>query len=140
MKRYNIDGKKVFQWYSYDCWGNERDGFEVNDIHSLGIFIIEAGDCDDEKAWKRAIRKAIFNPGSRKRFDIEWLDETMVEITFNDGFMVGRFELVTEEYNDPIRDMNSRWGIIYPSSATVLEIKNGIVREKTGQHFYSSNK
>lgn len=112
---------KVFQFRSYDVWGNEDDGYDINDIISCGIFILE-NDAKEgtEKAWKKAIRESVFNHGARVRFNVEWLDETMIEITMKkDGFPVGRFELIDNEDFRP----DERWfGAVHYTLPTVYKV------------------
>lgn len=36
-----------FEIFGYDVWGNEEDGFEVNDVHSTGRYVKLHEDMDD---------------------------------------------------------------------------------------------
>lgn len=95
---------RIWQFRTYDVYGNENDGYDVNDVISCGIYILENEKKEGTvKAWKKAIRYSVFNE-KRVYFDIEWLDSDMIEITMRkDGYPVGRFEIIDDF------DADSRW-------------------------------
>jgi len=131
MKLKNTD--RVYQWLSYDTWGNARDGYEVNDIRSCGTFIVISAAAPD-KAVNRAIMRAIFERGpGRPRVSIDWLDETMIELEYKrNGYPIGRFQLHVDI--DASR-LNSRWGFPYSGPAAVYYVSpRGRVIDATGRY------
>ena len=117
--------KKDYQWLVYDVWGNAEDGYEVNDVHAWGTFIEEYGE-HGNNVWMRAVRRALLNPGNRQRLQLEWLDDTMLEVSHK-GLPIGRFNMI-----DPAdyEDGYGRWlgyGMM-SDDASVYSIKNNKVR------------
>lgn len=47
---------RKFQLWTYDVWGNSREGFDVNDRYKQGIVSI-------------ACRRAVFNAGTAQEFE-----------------------------------------------------------------------
>lgn len=75
---------KRYHVISLDVWGNEDDGFEVNDRHRIGW--VEVDDTSDE-AMLDALRDAHFlnaqcRLGDKGRFRVrfDWSDETWCQI------------------------------------------------------------
>lgn len=60
---------------SLDVWGNEEDGFEVNQSYSTGVTVL--ADMSDDYYY-RQIREH-FNP--RGAFKIEWQDESNADVS-----------------------------------------------------------
>jgi hypothetical protein len=48
----------IYEIIRYDVWGNEKDGFEVNDAHHTGVFVSLTKDASDEQ-----IIRALKNEG-----------------------------------------------------------------------------
>jgi hypothetical protein len=119
---------KAFQYLSYDTWGNARDGWEVNDVSRMGIFIVADEDQSDTflRLFDRAAKKLVMRP--RYQAKIEWLDESMAELTRPNGFPIGRFETI------PMEDVRGRWGFPLSKSAEVLHITyTGRIQNETGK-------
>jgi len=128
MSNPKLLNRKCFQFLSYDVWGNAKDGWEVNDVTSMGLFIVV--DNIDElgsDTFRRAAQKLVMRPRFQVR--LEWLDDTMVEITRPNDYPLGRFEAVELER------VQGKWGI--PGSyrdAQVLRItKTGRTINETGK-------
>lgn len=108
---------KYFQFLSYDVWGNAKDGWEVNDLSSMGLFIlVEGWDTLDEAVFSKVAKKLVMRP--RFQCDVEWLDDTMAEMTRPSGLPIGRFQEVEES------QVGGRWGYPFPSGAQVMRISS----------------
>lgn len=80
MEVVDIDAKDGDEWqvWSYDTWGNENDGWEVNDRRRAFTFVCYS---DDEYEIEKCFEKAMVENGYRvKNFDYEWNDEDSFEV------------------------------------------------------------
>lgn len=50
------------QWniITYDVWGNDEDGYEVNDSHQSGIIHLEGDDCYDAAIILQKLQEASY--------------------------------------------------------------------------------
>jgi len=82
---------ETWTWYTYDVWGNEEDGFEVNETFRRGSIQLPANA--DEDAILPALRKAGYlSSGATKRtVEVDWGDEGWIELTIaKNGKPLGR--------------------------------------------------
>ena len=62
---------------SLDIWGNETDGWEVNDCHKLGHFEMDAVDFDNDDALIHALitNDYLAEHVTPDSVNIDWMDE-----------------------------------------------------------------
>ena len=78
---------RVRAW-TYDVWGNARDGYEVNDRYDAGTFVV------DHRTWHsaRAIMKAarqMLGIKPRYRLSLDGDDKTIYINSATDGYPFG---------------------------------------------------
>ena len=61
--------KPAWRWISYDVWGNQEDGWEVNAAYTTSVVYRLSEDASDE-----AILKTIWQDDADK-VELEWLSE-----------------------------------------------------------------
>jgi len=86
---------KVKAW-TYDVWGNKRDGFDVNDRFSAGEYSIDYRTWESEKALKRFAKSVL---GIRSgvwlsSIDIDGDDRTAYFTYAPDGYPLGEIEVI----------------------------------------------
>ena len=128
MKKQEFPDRRCFQFLSYEVWGNAKDGWEVNDLISMGWFIV----VDDfkgpiETLFKKAAKKLVMRP--RFRVNLDWLDDTMVEMTRPSGHPLGRFQEVKFE------DVGGKWGLpgAYRDAQVIRITRLGRMLNETGK-------
>lgn len=52
-RRYSLGKMVKFTAWTYDVWGNKRDGFEVNDRSKVGTFSCDLGTWKNERTLKQ---------------------------------------------------------------------------------------
>ena len=74
----------------FDVWGNETDGFEVNDLARIEHDIYIAPDASEQEIKKLARR--LFGTKPRIHLNVNWYGDGFIEIEHVSGFPIGRFE------------------------------------------------
>ena len=77
----------------YDVWGNEQDGFDVNDVSMFGRFEVEKewGDNSELLEWLKAV-DFIQDHASLEDIKIEWNDGAIELTEDRSGMPLGRVE------------------------------------------------
>jgi hypothetical protein len=91
----------IYQFYSYDTWGNEKEGYEVNDIQETGIFWVS-----EEFPKFVDIIKTLKRCGYLKKryiYKSEYPYDDMEVITYKD-MPLGKVEKTQNE-----EEINHRW-------------------------------
>ena len=79
----------------YDVWGNEVDGWDVNDISREDYYIDLVFDNTDEEIIEKLVEVGYLNKESVDNIAVDWLDDTMIELTLKENWMpLGRLEKV----------------------------------------------
>lgn len=74
-----------FEVITLDVWGNEEEGFEVNDAHSTGEFI-EIGDNDmSADVVEKLLRADWLSEKGASIATVEWHDDGFIEIARSDN-------------------------------------------------------
>lgn len=101
-----------YELIEYDTWGNEEEGFEVNNVFRTGI-IYEISDtetdeeiikrmCTEEKQFPSGISIGQYNtetwlkPEVEDRVHIVNESDFAIEFELENGYMLGRLELVED--------------------------------------------
>jgi hypothetical protein len=72
-----------FEIITLDVWGNEHEGFEINDMHRTGDFVDITGDTTDKDILAQLIALDYVAPQCAKYAKIEWLGDDFVEVNDN---------------------------------------------------------
>lgn len=75
----------TYKLYSYDVWGNEEDGFEVNDIYPTGMEIELEDEEDNDEEMLRALIEVDFLKYTCRSGDIIFENDDEECITFSDA-------------------------------------------------------
>ena len=79
----------------FDVWGNETDGWEVNNLTEVESNIIIAEDATDEGIIDFLISINYLKPESKENVYLESYDNEMIEIVrTKDDYPLGRFEMM----------------------------------------------
>jgi len=82
-----------FEILSLDVWGNEEDGFEINQVFATGNFI----DIDDNDTNLEILIKLvdadILYEASIKELEVDWQDENYISVSCRKS---GRAELALQ--------------------------------------------
>ena len=101
-----------YELIEYDTWGNEEEGFEVNDVYRTGI-VYDISDtetdeeiikrmCTEEKQFPSGISIGQYNTAtwlkSEAEDQVHIVDESdfAIEFELENGYMLGRLELVED--------------------------------------------
>lgn len=68
---------KMYEILAIDVWGNERDGFEINNMINTGV-VFEVDDKDDDKKLLKRLRKALGHRADAKGYHDPFQDEYML--------------------------------------------------------------
>lgn len=69
----------------WDVWGNEDDGYEVNDVARLGnVFLADNSDADD--VIDVLIKISFLSIWEKNKYHVEWRDEDFIEISHGDDY------------------------------------------------------
>jgi hypothetical protein len=80
MKKSNLSAKVSI--ITYDVWGNNKDGYEVNDKFRYGTFKTDISLLDTEKGVLNFLNEVFFNKKvSEKQIDIELVDENITYVS-----------------------------------------------------------
>lgn len=92
------EGSDYYEWVSYDVWGNEEDGWEVNDASRFSDKrIIIHDDLTDLEVLKVLCAEGILNRRYIDDVDVEFLDDYYIELTEKEtGKPIGRLEKVQD--------------------------------------------
>jgi len=65
-------GHYIYEVFTYDLWGNPKDGFQVNDVYSTGIRdLVICEDAKDKDVIRYLKKAGVLNPKDHfKSFDI----------------------------------------------------------------------
>jgi hypothetical protein len=66
-----------------DVWGNEDDGFEVNDSHDIGFIEIE-NNCSDEQIIKSLVDKGFLNAAALELAEVDFVGNEAIFINEKD--------------------------------------------------------
>ena len=80
--------------WSYDVWGNAREGFEVNDRFEIDKVYIDDSIIENKKKLATLIRKVFGLKKIQLSFDGD--DRTIYIEASRDGYPIGEMELVQE--------------------------------------------
>ena len=79
----------------FDVWGNEEDGWEVNDLTTVEEDIVIAEDSTDEEIIDFLIQIEYLKPEARENVHLESYDNEMIEIIqTKDDYPIGRLEMI----------------------------------------------
>lgn len=79
----------------FDVWGNEEDGWEVNDLTTVEDDIVIAEDSTDEEIIDFLIQIEYLKPEARENVHLESYDNEMIEIVqTKDDYPIGRLEMI----------------------------------------------
>lgn len=101
-----------YELIEYDTWGNEEDGFEVNNVYRTGI-VYDISDtetdeeiikrmCTEEKQFPSGISIGQYNtatwlkPETEDQVHIVDESDFAIEFELENGYMLGRLELVED--------------------------------------------
>ena len=77
----------------FDVWGNEEDGYEVNNLAKTDIYIeIDSVRDDEMDILIKLVEAGYLNPQAVKELCINWLEEDFIEIETSKGYPIGRLE------------------------------------------------
>lgn len=101
---------KYYRYYSYDLWGNSKDGWEVNDVYwSPDIVALPMFDERfSDKDLAHIVRKSL-NPKSRTQIDLHYSDDVgPIHIErMRDGKPLGELRLIEKEEAERNTDEDS---------------------------------
>ena len=64
-----------------DVWGNEKDGWDVNNVYKYCDDLVIADDADEHDIMQALKRMGLLKKACQLRWlDIDWCDDTMIEI------------------------------------------------------------
>jgi sigma54-dependent transcription regulator len=99
---------KYFQYIDYDVWGNEKDGYEVNNLISQGIGFRVADDSIVTKEHLiEVLRRGEYTKNGLRRKSFDW-EIDLFELTYK-GRPVGRFDEIDKEKWESL--LTSTWSI-----------------------------
>lgn len=79
----------------FDVWGNEEDGWEVNDLTTAEDDIVIAEDSTDEEIIDLLIRIGYLTPEVKELAYLESYDNEMIEIVARENdYPIGRLEMI----------------------------------------------
>ena len=79
----------------FDVWGNEEDGWEVNDLTTVEEDIVIAEDSSDEEIIDFLIQIEYLKPEAKGNVYLESYDNEMIEIVqTKDDCPIGRLEMI----------------------------------------------
>ena len=82
---------KVTAW-SYDVWGNKRDGYEVNDRSKIGTFTLSPRTLKSDKAFVRWVKRTLgIKP--RVRVTLDGDDKTIYVEHKSSGYPLGEIDI-----------------------------------------------
>ncbi|MBR6403779.1 MAG: hypothetical protein IKS48_10390 [Eubacterium sp.] len=92
------EGSDYYEWVSYDVWGNEEDGWEVNDTSRFSDKrVVIHDDLTGLEVLKVLCAEGIINRQYINDIDVEFLDDYYIELTEKDtGKPIGRLEKVQD--------------------------------------------
>lgn len=112
------EGSDYYEWVSYDVWGNEEDGWEVNDTSRFSDKrVVIHDDLTGLEVLKVLCAEGIINRQYINDIDVEFLDDYYIELTEKDtGKPIGRLEKVQdiESSRKPIKSAVSddKWELV----------------------------
>lgn len=89
----------------FELWGNAKDGFDVNDAHTIGREEVPGNDYETAiPALRRTARdyfagrylartENLSQPMTRRKIDIEWLDDDAAQVVYA-GQAIGEIRLL----------------------------------------------
>lgn len=79
----------------FDVWGNEEDGWEVNDLTTVEEDIVIAEDSSDEEIIDFLIQIEYLKPEAKGNVYLESYDNEFIEIVqTKDDYPIGRLEMI----------------------------------------------
>ena len=79
----------------FDVWGNEEDGWEVNDVTTVENDIVIAEDSTDEEIIDFLVRIEYLKPETKDLVYLESYDNEMIEIIARENdYPIGRLEMI----------------------------------------------
>lgn len=89
------NGKMVYRWINYfDVWGNESDGYEINNLCYENIYII--GDNWNTQDIVKYLKKIGYLKKTSKNTKFHGYDSEL----YYGSIPVGRFEFLLPDYHD----------------------------------------
>ena len=85
---------REWRFWSYDVWGNAREGFEVNDRYEIDKVYIDDSIIENKKKLATLIRKIYGLKKIQLSFDGD--DRVIYIEATRDGYPIGEMELVQE--------------------------------------------
>lgn len=88
-----------FQLIDYfDVWGNEEEGWEVNNLAKTDIYIdIDTKNDDETDILIKLVEAEYLNPKSINEICVNWLEVNFIELETEKGYPIGRLEADWEE-------------------------------------------
>jgi hypothetical protein len=88
-----------FQLIDYfDVWGNEEEGWEVNNLAKTDIYIdIDTKNDDETDILIKLVEAEYLNPKSINEIFVNWLEVDFIELETEKGYPIGRLEADWEE-------------------------------------------
>lgn len=85
-----------FEIITLDVWGNEEEGFEVNDLHRTGDFITITEEATDADIIVALVVAGYVNEKYISAVQLDWLDDGFIEVNSN---ATGKpvYQLIAEE-------------------------------------------
>lgn len=125
------DGSDYYEWVSYDVWGNEEDGWEVNDTSRFSDKrVVIHDDLTGLEVLKVLCAEGILNRQYINDVDVEFLDDYYIELTEKEtGKPIGRLEKVQdiESSRKPIKSAVSddKWELVNELCNRAIAEMNG---------------
>jgi hypothetical protein len=87
-----------FEIIEHEVWGNEKDGYWVNNFHTGHFIELSEADLNNDKKLKRIVKKALFIKDNIRHssIEIEGNPEYQLDVDVK-GYPVGQLERVWEE-------------------------------------------
>lgn len=93
MYKQKVNHYKLIDYF--DVWGNETDGWEINDLTTVEDDIIFAEDSSDEEIIDFLIQIEYLKPEAKELVHLESYDNEMIEIVqTKDDYPIGRLEMI----------------------------------------------
>ena len=85
-----------YELYTYDVWGNDDDGYEVNNVFSTGDFLELSGNESDSEIMEKLIDAGFANENAKGKISFEGESEYTLYASWECN-MKPAFELRTVE-------------------------------------------
>ena len=71
----------------FDVWGNDVEGYEVNNLCKTDIYINIEEEDNDVDILVKLVESGYFLPNAVKKVEVEWLEESYIEFYEKNNYM-----------------------------------------------------